>query len=55
MEKLKLDNFGVSELTSNELNEVFGGGFWSCFKEGFNEMWAECKKIAKEIKEFILK
>jgi hypothetical protein len=39
----------VSKLTQSELNDVFGGGFWKCFKEGFNEMWSDIKDFVSDL------
>jgi bacteriocin-like protein len=35
MRNFNLNDLKVTELTTNELHEIIGGGWWSDFKQGF--------------------
>ena len=51
MKNLELLSFGVDELSTNEMLEVVGGGWWSEFRSGFMEGLAFCKEALEAIRD----
>ena len=49
MKNLNLVEYSVSELTSDEMQDIIGGNWWSDFKEGFVEGFTFALNLFKEL------